>query len=76
MLPFDPDFDDVRWTLDWAKTPILQVPIGDHPDGYVVIERMMTRAQIFDRMYEASEPFPIRALLDPSGKMWMSDTPQ
>jgi len=32
MLPFDPDFDDARWTLEWAKVPILQVPIGSHPD--------------------------------------------
>ncbi len=76
MLPFDPDFDDARWTLEWAKVPILQVPIGSHPDGYVVIERMLTRAQIFDRFYEAGEPFPVRALLDSSGKLWMSDTPQ
>ncbi|HKZ85188.1 MAG TPA: hypothetical protein VJ793_16180 [Anaerolineae bacterium] len=76
MLPFDPDFDDARWTLEWAKVPILQVPIGSHPDGYVVIERMLTRAQIFDRFYEAGEPFPVRALLDSAGKLWMSDTPQ
>jgi len=76
MLPFDPDFDDARWTLDWAKVPIYQVPAGRHPDGYVVVERMLTRAQIFDRFYEASEPFPVRALLDANGRLWMSDTPQ
>ncbi len=76
MLPFDPDFDDARWTLDWVTVPIVPVPIGSHPDGYVVIERMLTRAQIFDRFYEATEPFPIRALIDPAGKLWMSDTPQ
>lgn len=76
MPSFDPEFDDARWTLDWAKTPILQVPIGAHPDGYVVVERLLTRAQIFDRFYAAREPFPVRALLDPSGALWMSDTPQ
>lgn len=76
MLPFDPDFDDARWTLEWAKVPILQVPIGSHPDGYVVIERHLTQAQIFDRIYRASEPFPVRALLNADGKLWMSDTPQ
>ena len=74
--PFDPDFDDARWTLEWAKTPILQVPTGQHPDGYVVIERQLTQAQIFDRIYSASEPFPVCALLDPLGRLWMSDTPQ
>ena len=76
MLPFDPEFDDARWTLDWAKVPILQVPTGSHPDGYLVIERWLRQAQIFDRIYEASEPFPVRALLEPGGKLWMSDTPQ
>ena len=76
MLPFDPDFDDARWTLEWAKAPILQVPAGSHRDGYVVIERLLNRAQIFDRIYEAREPFPVRALIDPSGALWMSDTPQ
>jgi len=76
MLPFDPDFDDARWTLDWAQVPILQVPTGRHPDGYVVIERRLTQAQIFDRIYEAGQPFPVRALLDRAGKLWMSDTPQ
>ncbi len=73
---FDPDFDDSRWTLDWAATPIVSVPVGSLPDGYEVVERLMTRAQVFDRIYEASEPFPVRALLDPSGGIWMSDTPQ
>jgi hypothetical protein len=76
MLPFDPDFDDARWTLDWANMPILQVPIGSHPDGFVVIERELMKAQIFDRLYEAREPFPVRALIDPFGNLWMSDTPQ
>jgi hypothetical protein len=76
MPPFDPDFDDARWTLDWAQVSIMQIPTGSHPDGYLVIERHLTRAQIFDRIYEASEPFPVRALLDPSGGLWMSDTPQ
>jgi len=76
MSLFDPDFDDARWTLDWAQVPILQIPIGSHPDGYVVIERHLTQAQIFDRIYEAAEPFPVRALIDSGGKLWMSDTPQ
>ncbi len=65
MPPFDPDFDDARWTLDWADVRILQVPVGSHPDGFVVIERELARAQIFDRMFEAREPFPVRALIDP-----------
>jgi hypothetical protein len=76
MPPFDPHFDDARWTLDWVAAPIVPVPLGSHPDGYVVVERMLTRAQIFDRFYEAAEPFPVRALVDPAGKLWMSDTPQ
>jgi hypothetical protein len=76
MPPFDPDFDDARWTLDWATTPIQQVPIDSHAAGYFVIERQLTQAQIFDRIYRASEPFPVRALVDASGKLWMSDTPQ
>ena len=76
MPPFDPDFDDARWTLDWAEVPIHQVPAGAHADGYVVIERWLAREQIFDRVYQAREPFPVRALIDPSGKLWMSDTPQ
>ena len=76
MLPFDPEFDDARWTLDWANAPISQVPTGSRPDGYVVVERWLQQAQIFDRIYEAREPFPVRALIDPDGKLWMSDTPQ
>jgi len=76
MPPFDPEFDDARWTLDWAKVPIVPVPTGRHPDGYVVVERWLTQAQIFDRLYESSEPFPVRALIDPRGELWMSDTPQ
>lgn len=76
MSSFDPEFDDARWTLDWAQVPILQIPMGSHPDGYVVIERHLTQAQIFDRLYEANEPFPVRALIDSAGKLWMSDTPQ
>ncbi|HLF29132.1 MAG TPA: hypothetical protein VJG32_22620 [Anaerolineae bacterium] len=76
MSPFDPDFDDARWTLEWARVPIRQVPLGTHRDGHVVLERHLRQAQIFDRIYEASEPFPIRALVDPTGKLWMSDTPQ
>lgn len=76
MLPFDPDFDDARWTLDWARVPILQIPTGRHPTGFVVVEREMRQSQIFDRVYEAREPFPVRALVDSDGKLWMSDTPQ
>jgi hypothetical protein len=76
MPPFDPDFDDARWTLDWADVHIVQIPVGCHAEGYVVIERMLTQAQIFDRIYRAREPFPARALLDPAGRLWMSDTPQ
>jgi len=76
MLPFDPDFDDARWTLAWAGVPILQVPVGSHPEGYRVVERLLNRAQIFGRTYEAREPFAVRALVDLSGKLWMSDTPQ
>ena len=76
MLPFDPDFDDARWTLDWITMPIRQVPTGRHPDGYAVVEQRMTRAQIFDRYYETAESFSVHALLDTAGKLWMSDTPQ
>jgi hypothetical protein len=76
VKPFDPDFDDARWTLDWAKTPILQIPLGHHPDGFVVVERQLMQAQIFDRIYQAAEPFPVRALIDSTGTLWMSDTPQ
>ncbi len=75
-LPFDPEFDDARWTLDWASVPIVPAPTGSHLEGYIVVERWLQQAQIFDRIYQATEPFPVRALIAPDGRLWMSDTPQ
>jgi hypothetical protein len=76
MRGFDPDFDDAQWTLNWAAVPIIPVQPGRHPQGYQLIERRLVRASIFGKTYEAREPFVVRALLDDTGRLWMSDTPQ
>jgi hypothetical protein len=76
MRGFDPEFDDAQWTVEWADVPIVPVPAGRRADGYEIIERRLARTQILGRIYEAAEPFAVRALLDPAGRLWMSDTPQ
>ena len=38
---FDPDFDDTRWTDDWAAIPIAEVPPGIYGDGYRIERRVL-----------------------------------
>ena len=73
---FDPDFDDTAWNLDWLDIPIRQIPVGEAEGGYRVIQEQVAEAQIFDRPYRLDPPLDVRALIDPAGTLWMSDTPQ
>lgn len=73
---FDPDFDDTRWTQEWLRVPIAQVPPVQHPGGYRVVRRTLHKAQICDRVYQLTHPFDCRLLFDPAGRLWMSSTPQ
>lgn len=73
---FDPDFDDTAWTLDWLRVPIYQVPPGNYEHGYRVVREYMYDFEVTGRRYQLDSPLDVRALLDPNGVLWMSDTPQ
>jgi hypothetical protein len=73
---FDPDFDDTRWTEEWAQIPIAEVPPGEYGDGYRIERRVLEVAEVFGRPYHLAQPLDCRFLYDPEGRMWMSTTPQ
>jgi len=73
---FDPTFDDTAWTLDWLSLPLAQVEPGEYPGGYRVVRQEIGQMHIFGRPYRFDPPFDVRALFDPGGVLWMSDTPQ
>ncbi|MBN1964541.1 MAG: class I SAM-dependent methyltransferase [Anaerolineae bacterium] len=73
---FDPTFDDTTWTLDWLRVPIQQVPPGEFEHGYRVVREFMYDFEAFGQYYQLDQPLDVRALLDPNGVLWMSDTPQ
>jgi len=73
---FDPAFDDTRWTWDWLDIPLVQVPPGRYANGYRVRREWLTEAIICGRRYRLPRPLDCRGLYDPSGVLWMSDTPQ
>lgn len=73
---FDPDFDDTRWTDDWAHIPIAEVPPGIYGDGYRIERRLLDVAEVFGQPFHLSVPLDCRFLFDPEGRMWMSTTPQ
>ncbi len=73
---FDPEFDDTEWTNDWLHVPIAQVPPGEHSSGYRIQRRVVEFVEVFGEPYRLSMPMECRLLFDPSGRLWMSDTPQ
>jgi hypothetical protein len=73
---FDPEFDDTRWTDGWLHVPVAQVPPGRHTSGYWVERRIIRHAQVFGKPYRLAAPMECRLLFDPTGQLWMSDTPQ
>jgi hypothetical protein len=73
---FDPDFDDRRWTDDWASVPIVEVPPGVYGDGYRIERRVLEVAEVFGQPFHLAAPLDCRFLYDPEGRMWMSTTPQ
>lgn len=78
VLPggFDPDFDDTAWTDEWLGIPIALPPPARHPSGYRLERRLLRDVEIFGRPYHLPSPFDCRILLDPAGRLWMSNTPQ
>ncbi len=75
-MSFDPEFDDTRWTWDWWHVPFIQIPPGIYRGGYVVRRELLKVADICGRRYRLPRPLDCRGLYDPSGILWMSDTPQ
>jgi hypothetical protein len=73
---FDPEFDDTRWTDDWAHIPIAEVPPGIYGDGYRIERRVLQVAEVFGQPFHLTVPLDCRFLYDPEGRMWMSTTPQ
>jgi hypothetical protein len=74
--PFDPDFDDTRWTEAWLRIPLVLPPVTAHPSGYRIERQFLEQVEIFGRPYRLSPPFDCRLLFDPAGRLWMSNTPQ
>ena len=73
---FDADFDDSTWTDDWLSVPIALPPPARHPSGYRLERRLLRDVEIFGRAYRLPVAFDCRILLDPMGRLWMSNTPQ
>jgi len=73
---FDPEFDDTSWTDEWLRVPIALPPAARHPSGYRLERRLLGDVEIFGRPYRLPAPFDCRILLDPEGRLWMSNTPQ
>ncbi len=76
MQPFDPDFDDTEPTWAWLDIPFIQIQPGYYPNGYSVRREVLERALIAERTIQLPYPLDCRGLYDPSGLLWMSDTPQ
>ncbi len=74
--PFDPDFDDTKWTEAWLRISVALAPVAKHQSGYRIERRLLEQAEIFGRPYGFSGPFDCRLLFDPAGRLWMSSTPQ
>jgi hypothetical protein len=74
--PFDPAFDDTRWTEAWLRIPLALPPVTVHPSGYRIERRFLEQVEIFGRAYRLTAPFDCRLLYDPAGRLWMSNTPQ
>lgn len=73
---FDSGFDDTEWTDAWLYTPIALIPPGLHPSGYRVERRVLEYTEVFGQPMRLAAPLECRLLLDPDGRLWMSDTPQ
>lgn len=75
-MHFDPDFDDTKPTWVWLDIPIVQVQPGHYSNGYRVRRAVLERALVAERTIQLPYPLDCRGLYDPSGLLWMSDTPQ
>jgi len=75
-MHFDPDFDDTEPTWAWLDIPFVQIQPGSYPNGYSVRRAVFERAPIAERTIQLPYPLDCRGLYDPSGLLWMSDTPQ
>ena len=73
---FDSGFDDTEWTDAWLYAPIALIPPGVHPSGYRVERRVLEYTEVFGQPMRLAAPLECRLLLDPDGRLWMSDTPQ
>jgi hypothetical protein len=74
--PFDPDFDDTRWSEAWLRIPVALPPVNAHASGYRIERQWLEQVDIFGRSYRLGAPFDCRLLFDPDGRLWMSNTPQ
>lgn len=75
-MHFDPDFDDTEPTWAWLDVPFVQIQPGSYPNGYSVRRAVLERALVAERTIQLPYPLDCRGLYDPSGLLWMSDTPQ
>jgi hypothetical protein len=75
-VQFDLEFDDTAWSDEWLRIPIALPPPARHPSGYRVERAFLRDVEIFGQPFRLPRPFECRALYDPSGTLWMSNTPQ
>lgn len=73
--PFDPAFDDCRWTDAWTRLPIIQVTPGSY-GSFTVKSWEITRADVCGQQVALSTPLSVRGLVMADGTLWMSDVPQ
>ncbi|MEJ2148695.1 MAG: hypothetical protein P8Z40_04375 [Chloroflexota bacterium] len=73
--PFDPAFDDCRWTDAWTRLPIIQVTPGSY-GSFTVKSWEITRADVCGQQVVLSTPLSVRGLVMDDGTLWMSDVPQ
>ena len=75
LTGFDPHFDDLEWTLDWASIPVIQPVPGDY-GSFTIKAWGMDEAKIGDRTFRLDTTLPVRGLVMNDGTLWMSDVPQ
>jgi hypothetical protein len=73
--PFDPEFDDCRWTDAWTRLPTIQVAPGSY-GAFTVKSWEITEADVCGRQIALSPPLSVRGLVMADGTLWMSDVPQ
>ena len=75
LTGFDPHFDDLEWTLDWASIPVIQPVPGDY-GSFNITAWGMDQAQIGNREFRLDTTLAVRGLVTDDGTLWMSDVPQ